>query len=410
MKQTLTLFFCSFISLVHAQKAQFEGLKRTKASYLLKFMDWDKHVPTDSLSIANGLQRIRNTRFFNEVDSRLEVKNGDTIVVFKCQEIFTVLPIVEGGASEGNKWIRLGVEDENGLGKGIRTIAFYQYNDRHSYLLKQFYPLLYKKWGLNYLLKNWSILEPIAINDVPMVYNYINWDAEFLVQYSFDINRHNVEAGIGYMNEIFELPVGDDMHKMQEMENYKRYLVKANHYLNFEDHNTIYVKGWSSKTYLLGSYFLDSKTVFSSFLNESKYFKRLSKKGNLAFRSRIGISSNVNTYLAPFVLDNYYNIRGIGNRIERGTASVTLNAEYRQTVWENRSFAIQIVGFTDMGAIRPSGDRLSALAVSENIKVFSGMGSRFIYKKAYDCDLRIDYGMGIHGGGRGFVLGLGQYF
>lgn len=409
MKQTLTLLFFSLISLVHAQKVQFEGLKRTKASFLLKFMQWDKGVPTDSASIANGVQRIRNTRFFNEVESRLEVKNGDTLVIFKCQEIFTVLPIVEGGASEGNKWIRLGVEDENGLGKGIRTIAFYQYNDRHSYLLKQFYPLLYKKWGLNYLVKNWSILEPIYRDKTHKVYNYINWDAEFLVQYSYDINRHNAEVGIGYMNEIFELPMGD-MPKMQEMENYKRYLVKANHYLNFQDHNTIYVTGWSSKTYLLGSYFLGSKTVFGSFLNESKYFKMLSAKGNLALRGRVGISSNVNTFLAPFVLDNYYNIRGIGNRIDRGTASVTLNAEYRQTVWENRSFAIQLVGFTDAGTIRPSGENLSTMTSSENIKVFTGLGSRFIYKKAYECDLRIDYGVGIHGGGRGFVLGLGQYF
>ncbi len=61
MKQTFTLFFFSFISLVHAQKVQFEGLKRTKSSYLLKFMQWDKGVSIDSVSIAKGVQRIRNT-------------------------------------------------------------------------------------------------------------------------------------------------------------------------------------------------------------------------------------------------------------------------------------------------------------------------------------------------------------
>lgn len=409
MKQALTLFFCCFLGFAYAQKVVFEGLKRTKTSYLLKFMQWDKGVPTDSISIANGVQRIRNTRFFNEVESRLKVQNGDTTVIFKCQEILTILPIVEGGASEGNRWIRLGVEDENGLGKGIRTVAFYQYNDRHSYLLKQFYPLLHKKWGLNYLVKNWSILEPIYKDKTPTVYNYTNWDAEFLVQYSYDISRHNAEVGIGYMNEIFEMPMGE-MSQMQTVKNYKRSLLKANHYLNFQDHNTIYVTGWSSKTYLLGSRFLDSKTLFGSFLNESKYFKMLSAKGNLALRSRVGISSNVNTFLAPFVFDNYYNIRGIGNRIERGTAFVTLNAEYRQTMWENRNFAIQVVGFTDAGTMRPSGKQLSAMTSSQNIKVFAGLGSRFIYKKAYESDLRIDYGVGIHGEGRGFVVGLGQYF
>lgn len=408
MKQTLTLFFLSIISLVHAQKVQFEGLKRTKASYLLKFMQWDKGVPTDSVGIANGVQRIRNTRFFNEVESRLEVQNGDTVVVFKCQEIITVLPIVEGGASEGNKWIRLGVEDENGLGKGIRTITFYQYNDRHSFLLKQFYPLLYKKWGLGYVLKKWSIIEPLPTETGLQIYNYINSDIEISGHYAFDINCNNLEFGIGYLNEVYEMPIGD-MTKMQEVENFKRYLIKGNHHLNYLNHNTFYVNGWSNKLQVVGSYFFD-KSLFGSFLNETMFFKTFKSKGNLALRGRVGISSNVNAYLAPFVMDNYYNIRGIGNRIERGTASLTLNAEYRQTVWENRSFALQMVGFTDAGTIRPSGKHLSAMISSQNIKVFSGLGSRFIYKKAFECDLRIDYGVGLIGGGSGFVLGLGQYF
>ena len=409
MKQTLTLFFFSFISLLHAQKVQFEGLKRTKASYLLKFMQWDKGVLTDSAGIANGVQRIRNTRFFNEIESRLDVKNGDTTVVFKCQEIFTILPIVEGGASEGNRWFRLGVEDENGLGKGIRTIAFYQYNNHHSFLLKQSIPLFFKKWGMGYVIKKWSIIEPLPTEMGLQTYNYINRDIEVLAQYAFDINRNNLELGVGYMNEIYEMPIGD-MTQMQEIENYKRYLLKVNHHFNFLNHNTFYVSGWSNKILLLGSYFLNDKSLFGSILNETIYFKKTPSKGNLALRSRIGISRNVNVYLAPFVMDNYYNIRGIGNRIERGTASVTLNAEYRQTVWENRNFALQMVGFTDAGTIRPSGKPFSAMTSSQNIKIFSGLGSRFIYKKAYECDLRIDYGVGIHGGGRGFVLGLGQYF
>jgi len=412
MQKTLTLLLFLWCSLAMAQHAQFEGLKRTKPSYLLKIMGWDKGFSFDSVNISNGVQRIRNTRLFNEVDGRLEIRNGDSTIIFNCQEVFTILPILEGGASEGNKWIRFGVEDENGLGRAIQTIAFYQYNDRNSYFLKQFYPLLYKKWGLNYLLKNWSILEPIVEDGAPVVYNYINWDAEILVQYAFDINRHYIEGGGGYLRESFQLPKEQrqGMYEMTEIESFRRYLVKANHFFNYQNHNTIYVKGWSSKIYLQGAYVLDSKVFVGSFLHEVKYFKMLPQKGNLALRSRVGISSNVNIFLAPFVLDNYYNMRGIGNRIERGTASVTFNAEYRQTIWENRSFAIQAVGFTDFGSLRPSGESLPSLTSKRNIRVFSGLGSRFIYKKVYECDLRIDYGFGIMGSGSGFVVGLGQYF
>ena len=372
-------------------------------------MRWDNHIPTDSVSIAEGVQRIRNTRFFNDVTSRLETINGDTILIFSCQEILTALPIIEGGASEGNKWVRIGLEDENGLGRGIRTIAFYQYNDRHSYVLRQYFPLISKQWGMSYQLKNWSIREPIPLKTGLKTYNYINLDAELLAHYAFDINRNNLELGLGYMNETYELSMGD-MPKMQVMENFKRYLIKVNHHLNFLNHQPIYVNGWSNKLQILGSYFLGDKSLFGSIVNETLYFKTFRSKGNLALRGRLAICNNVNVFLAPFVMDNYYSIRGIGNRVDRGTAFASLNAEYRQTVWENKTFGIQMVGFTDAGSLRRSGEQIKDMRKSENLKLFAGIGTRLIYKKAYECDIRIDYGVGIHGEGRGLVLGLGQYF
>jgi hypothetical protein len=405
----LLLLNCWIIGALCAQTVQFEGLKRTKPTYLLKFMQWDKRIPTDSAGIANGAQRIRNTRFFNEVKSRVDIADGDTSIVFSCEEIFTALPIFELGASEGNKWIRVGIEDENGLGRGIRTVAFYQHNDRHSFVLKQYFPLVLKQWGVSYVAKNWSIKEPIPIQNNLMAYNYINRDVEILAHYAFDIYRNNLELGAGYMHEIFDMSMDDSPVRMIS-KNFKRYLIKGNHHFNFLNHNTFYVDGWSNKIQVLGSYFLHDKSIFGSFLNEAMYFKKLPAKGNLALRGRLAICNDVNAYLAPFVLDNYYNIRGIGNRIERGTAFVTLNLEYRQTVWENKSFGFQMVGFTDAGSFRRSGEQLNKMTMPDNLKLFAGIGTRLIFKKAYDCDIRIDYGWGIHGERHGFVVGLGQYF
>jgi outer membrane protein assembly factor BamA len=393
-----------------AQNVKFEGLKRTKPGYLLKFMRWEDHIPADSASIAEGSQRIRNTRFFNEVESRMDTSKGEITSIFKCQEIFTVLPIIEFGASEGNKWFRAGIEDENGLGRGIRTIAFYQYNNRHSYYLKQSFPFIFKQWGLNYLLKKWSIFEPIPVSTGGLqTYNYTNRDVELLAHYAFDINRNNLEFGVGYMDETYEMQF-DEIAQWRLAQSFNRYLLKSNHHLNFLNYQAFYVNGWSNKMQVLASVLNGSGQFFGSFLNETTYFKTNKNKGNVALRSRIGISTNANAFLAPFVLDNYYNIRGIGNRVDRGTAMVTFNAEYRQTLWENRLFGIQMVGFSDMGAFRKSGEPLANITNTTNLKLFAGIGTRLIYKKAYECDLRIDYGVGIHGEGRGFVLGLGQYF
>ncbi len=410
-KFIIAFLFCLCTTQLSSQNIVFEGLKRTKSAYLLQFMGWkSKAGPTDSASIAEGVQRIRNTRFFNEVSGRAVVDaHGDTTIVLRCQEIFTVLPIVEFGASEGNRWFRLGVEDENGLGRGIRTITYYQFNDRHSYFLKQSLPLLHGSWGANYLLRKLSIHEPIKTGVRTITnYNYTHWDAEALAHYAFDINRNNLEAGFGYLKEIYAVPQGT-MIEMAEEARFSRYLAKVNHYLNFQDHHGIYVKGWSSRTNLMISR-IAGGGWFSSFLNESKYYKRLQHKGNLALRARMGISTNSNAFLAPFVLDNYYNIRGIGNRLERGTATITLNAEYRQTLWETRSLAIQAVAFTDMGTLRTPNGPMTDMFSDHTTNVYAGMGGRFIYKKAYECDLRIDYGMSLRDNGRGFVIGIAQYF
>lgn len=411
------LCFCLIITLslisfcTQAQKVIFEGVKRTKPAYLLKFIGWESQVPTDSISIAKAVQQIKNTRFFTEVDAVLKTEAGDTSITFRCSEIHTALPILEFGATEGNKWFRVGVEDENGLGKGIRTVLFYQHSDRHSFYLKQTYPFVLKQWSLSYLLKKWSILEPIELDGKKSIYNYTNLNAEVTARYSFDINRHELELGIGYMSELYELRVGEMQNTMADMYENKRVVLKGSHTLNRVNYSNFYVNGWANKVNAYTTFSPSDQSIIGFISNETTLFRTYPSKGNLAMRSRLGISTNNNNvFLAPFVSDNYLNIRGIGDRIDRGTASVTLNIEYRQTLWENKSFGIQAVGFSDAGTWRRSNGKLSDMLSYDNMKLFGGIGGRLIFKKAFDFNIRLDYGWSIKGVGNGLVFGLGQYF
>ncbi|MCF8255824.1 MAG: hypothetical protein K9J84_14700 [Bacteroidia bacterium] len=401
----------SLVSLnAQSQIVSFEGLNRTKPEFLIKFIGWEKEVPIDSLSISKAVQQIKNTRFFTEVNAVIKIKNGDTSVIFICVEVPTALPIFELGATEGNQWIRAGIKDENGLGKGIRTILFYQYSERHSFYLKQTFPFIFKNWSLNYLLRKWSTLEPIKIQNNRNIYNYTNQDAEISTKYSLEINRHDIEFGLGYMNELYKLHRGDKQNTLEEMYTSKRLLVKGTHTLNRVNFILFYVEGWANKINTYCTYSPMDKSLIGFVSNETSYFRLFPYKGNLAIRNRIGISTNSNVFLAPFVSDNYFNIRGIGDRIDRGTASVALNIEYRQTLWENKSFGIQAVTFSDAGTWRKTNGNLSDMILTNNMKLFAGVGSRLIYKKVFDFNIRIDYGWGIIGQGSGFVFGLGQYF
>ena len=125
----------------------------------------------------------------------------------------------------------------------------------------------------------------------------------------------------------------------------------------------------------------------------------------------MGLSSNDNTPFAPFSVDNNVNIRGVGNTIDRGTGVVVYNTEYRYTILDKNWFVLQGNAFVDAGSWRQPGGEFSDFVKSENIKIYPGLGLRFMHKKIFNAIFRIDYGYGITTNAtRGFVFGIGQYF
>ena len=111
------------------------------------------------------------------------------------------------------------------------------------------------------------------------------------------------------------------------------------------------------------------------------------------------------------MMDNNLNIRGVGNLVDRGTAVLVVNTEYRHTVVENSGVAVQTNVFVDAGNWRSPGGEFKELFTVKKTRVHSGIGLRFIYKKIYNTILRIDYGLSIaNRNEKGFVFGIGQYF
>ena len=136
---------------------------------------------------------------------------------------------------------------------------------------------------------------------------------------------------------------------------------------------------------------------------------------NFAIRIRAGISTNNDSPFAPFVADSHVNLRGVGNRIDRGTAQVVVNAEYRRTIHfkerTKRKWTVQLVGFVDMGTWRDPGGQLSDIFNPDQFRQFVGGGFRIINNKVVGAVLRVDYGIDVFNPDqRGLVIGLGQYF
>ncbi len=150
---------------------------------------------------------------------------------------------------------------------------------------------------------------------------------------------------------------------------------------------------------------------FLSASYEGRHYWRLAPKTNLAAQLRLAIGTNNDSPFAPFVLDSNFNLRGVGNRVDRATAQIVLNVELRQTVFRYKNIAAQVVGFSDSGTWRNPGAELSVLSKRENFRSFVGGGARIILTKVFDSVFRIDYGFDLYDRNvQGLVLGFGQFF
>ena len=151
---------------------------------------------------------------------------------------------------------------------------------------------------------------------------------------------------------------------------------------------------------------------FLALRNDLIYYKKLNKRGNWASRLRLAASiGNEDSPFAPFSLDNQLNIRGVGNTVDRGTAAIVLNTEYRHTLYEKNWFVLQSNVFIDAGTWRNPGQSISELFDGSTARLYPGLGVRFIHKRIFNAVFRLDYGFGVtRNGTNGIVFGIGQYF
>lgn len=411
---TWVMLFCFFSSLTAQQTIAFKGLKRTQESYLIQFIHSRlSNSPNDSILQADA-QRLKNIAGIGNASYRKDTTDKGVQLIFDIEEVKTLLPIFNFGGIEGNLWFQVGFSDINWQGKGQFLSAAYQNNDRrHSGNVFYKIPRLNQtNWGFTASINKWSSREPLFFPEGTVNYDYDNNGLGLSVIRHLNFNR-NLEVGGTYFIENYT------RSSFQFLENppgplglrQPKWLTKLQYTENYINYHFFYVSGLAWQGLMQSVYNTLDDTWFNSFQIRARYYDRVGEKGNLAFRLRLGIATNNDTPFAPFVADSHTNIRGIGNRIDRGTAQAVLNVEYRHTHFENPKWAVQIVGFADSGTWRNPGGRLRDLFNKDQFRQFIGGGFRIIYRKVYGAVLRVDYGIDIFNKDqRGLVVGFGQYF
>ena len=398
---------------IYIDEIVFRDNKKTKTSFLKDIIISKSNSKLDSSIIQKDLIIMSSLNGISSVNYNV-IKNDKNkyILEYNIIEKLTIIPslFISRNLKAGS--YKIGLDDYNFQGKNITLGAFYQYNEFNSFGIRYISPFLFSNnYGLEAFIQNLNSREPIYFSSQSSNYKFNITSIETSIIYRKDY-KNNFKLGLGTFAETYTFLDGFQNSDFPSKFNKTKYFTKFQYFNDNLKYDFYYLNGlknsFNFQSILTGK---DFKNLFLVFTNDLVYYKRLNTSSNWASRLRIGMSSNQFSPFSAFAIDNNLNIRGVGNLVDRGTATIVINSEIRQTLFEWKWFAIQGNAFLDSGSIRNPGENLNTLFENKNIRVYSGLGLRFIHKNIFNAVFRIDYGIGITpNSSKGLVFGIGQYF
>lgn len=429
-KKFFLLFFCitNFYTYSYSQEEQPEptvadfiirGNKRLKTSFIRLLSETRVGVKLDSSAIEQDIIRLKRLPAVSHAYYQVFYSYDNTYnVFFDIEENFTLNPQVSLYTTNNDEFaFRAGLYEFNTLGRNVTFGGFYQRDVFNSYGVNFRAPFLFNnKIGVALNFQDLSTQEPVFLDTGSAEYKYNNTSYEVLGLYEFNFH-HRIELGVTFFNEDYQYLFGATDPSIPQDFNLDKILYKGVYEYNDLDYDFQYVKGFKSTLnvqYVTANANQEASGTlpeFFIFWNDFLYFKKIGEKGNWANRLRVGLASNPNSPFAPFSVDNNLNVRGVGNTIDRGTGVILVNTEYRYTLYDTDNITFQSNGFIDAGTWRNPGGDFSDFGDDQNLRIYPGVGLRFIHKKIFNATFRVDYGVGITPDAtNGIVFGVGQYF
>jgi len=409
------IFFLLFSRLSLAQTVtsiQFEGLTHTKEDYLRRIIHTKEGNLFDSLLIDKDVLMLKNLNLFFDVSADCKTSiDSNMSITFYLKEAHYFYPIFSVSGFKGQIKLNIGFNHINFLGRAQNFGVMYQYYERHSFSIFHSQKRhSNRKTGHEASLSKYSTIEPLYQNDTLSRFNFDN--------YSLSL------GGFYWLGQFLRVGIGSQaMYEKYEQLDTAFYLPKKTFYfrkyqlrtsLEYNDvqYSYEFQQGYFAK--IFGEYIGTENYPDASFFKltaQLSSYLRFGERGNLALNSRFGIATNNESPFSPFVIDGLINVRGAGNRVERGTAEWVVNAEYRHSVWVNKFFSLQPAIFIDFATLRKSGKSISTFFNEKNQYVYTGAGIRVNLRKWYHTSLRLDYSVNVtNSASHGFTFGIGQFF
>lgn len=417
---TIFLFFLSQESYSQLiDSISFTGLTITKEDYLRDIISSKENSEFQEEIFEDDLFLLRNLNLFFEVDG--EIKTTDSIsynLVFRIREANYLYPIVSVSGFKDQLKLQVGANHINFLGRAQSIGALYQYYDRHSFSVFHTAKRHSNRLtGHDFALAKYSTIEPLyfsdsIVGDTVSSFSFDNYSVSAGAHYW--LGRYtNVGLGAAYMYEDYQQR--DDAFDYFGKSNFSfhKHQFRTHIESNKVEHLFERQDGWKARAYgeWIHTYTDGSAPSFLKLQLSGSYYRLVGKRGNLASSVRFGTSTNAESPFAPFVLDGFLNVRGIGNRVERGTAELIVNTEYRHTLLVHKIVTLQGATFFDYGALRTAGKSFTTFFDGDQPNLFLGAGLRFNLNILYKTCIRIDYSVNPFDPSiQGVTFGFGQFF
>ena len=402
------------------ESLNFEGLKKTKASFLTRIAKVKAGQETDSVVVVTDIERFKRLDGIAFADYKVEsVGDAGYKITYIVEENFSIIPGIRAGqAADDSFSYRFSAFEFNGLGRNIIFGGFFKKEVFNAFGVFLEHPYLFtNKLGLGINYMDDSTQQPLFFDpnnsDNATDYVFTNKGFETILFYELNFNNR-FEFGVRTSEESYVFLSEDDAGISNAAEpNIRRTAFRGSH--EYVDLDIEYQNVSGFRNLFETTVFNKSNTLLQTdFIinNTTQYFKRMGSKGNFASQLQIQFSNPIeNSAFAPLIIDNQLNTRGVGNIVDRGSAIVSLNSEYRLTLLEKGWFVIQGNSFMDVSGVQRPDTNFNDVFSKNTTRVYSGLGVRFIHKYIFNAVLRFDYGINLTGnGGNGFVFGIGQYF
>lgn len=425
MKKIATILLLFIGATLFAQEVkidalEFSGLKRTKESFLRRLIKTKEQTIYDVSLVNADIERLKRLPGIASATYAIENRANKNILIYNVVENFTIIPGLRiATANDGSFSYRVSAFEFNLFGNNQLLGGFYEKNIFNSYGAFWEHPFLFSdKLGIGINYQDLTTQEPVFYDQGDKNYRFNSKNAEAKLLFSFNF-KNEAELGAAFVQESYlfegENPLPDTPLSLEA----NKFIYKGVYRYVDLDIDYQYFDGVVSEFTAQHIQFLNGDAPaetflnsFSSFRNDFTYYKKIQDKGNWASRLRLAAAfGNDDSPFAPFTLDNQLNVRGVGTTVDRGTASIVLNTEYRHTLYEKGWFVVQGNAFIDAGSWRNPGEEFSQLFDGSSTKLYPGVGFRFIHKKIFNAVFRLDYGVGIgNDATNGIVFGIGQYF